>query len=43
VIELKTWDAVRVPGPTMRCLEAGPEGAEVIAVGAPSNGKPTRR
>jgi hypothetical protein len=38
VIELKTWDAVRVPGPTMRCLEAGPEGAEVTAVGAPSNG-----
>jgi mannose-6-phosphate isomerase-like protein (cupin superfamily) len=38
VIELKAWDAVRVPGPTMRCLEGGPEGAEVIAVGAPSNG-----
>jgi mannose-6-phosphate isomerase-like protein (cupin superfamily) len=37
VVELKTWDAVRVPGPTMRCLEGGPEGAEVIAVGAPSN------
>lgn len=33
VVELERWDAVRVPGDTMRNLEAGPEGAEVIAFG----------
>jgi hypothetical protein len=29
-------DAVRVPGSTTRGLEAGPEGAEVLAFGAPN-------
>jgi mannose-6-phosphate isomerase-like protein (cupin superfamily) len=33
VVELSQWDAVRVPGDTMRNLEAGPDGAEVIAFG----------
>jgi uncharacterized cupin superfamily protein len=37
VIELKAWDALRVPPETARCLEAGPEGAEILAFGAPSN------
>ena len=37
VIELKAWDALRVPPETARCLEGGPEGAEVLAFGAPSN------
>jgi uncharacterized cupin superfamily protein len=37
VIELGPWDAVRVPGPVMRGLEAGPDGAEILAYGAPSN------
>jgi mannose-6-phosphate isomerase-like protein (cupin superfamily) len=37
VLELAQWDAVRIPGPVMRCLEGGPDGAEVIAFGAPSN------
>jgi uncharacterized cupin superfamily protein len=37
VVELAQWDAVRIPGPVMRALEAGREGAEVIAFGAPSN------
>ena len=36
VVELKTWDALRVPGPTMRSFEAGPQGAEILAVGAPN-------
>jgi mannose-6-phosphate isomerase-like protein (cupin superfamily) len=36
VVELKPWDAVRVPGSTMRNLEAGPDGAEVLAFGAPN-------
>lgn len=36
VVELKPFDAVRVPGDTMRSFEAGPEGAEIIAFGAPN-------
>ena len=38
VVELKQWDAVRVPKEAMRSFEGGPEGAEVIAVGAPNTG-----
>ena len=37
VLELGQYDAVRIPGPMMRALEGGPEGAEVIAFGAPNN------
>jgi mannose-6-phosphate isomerase-like protein (cupin superfamily) len=36
VVELQPWDAIRVPTGAMRGLEAGPEGAEVIAFGAPN-------
>jgi mannose-6-phosphate isomerase-like protein (cupin superfamily) len=36
VVELEPWDAIRVPTGAMRALEAGPEGAEVIAFGAPN-------
>lgn len=35
VKELGPWDAVRISKDTMRGLEAGPEGAELIAIGAP--------
>jgi uncharacterized cupin superfamily protein len=35
VVELRAWDAVRVPAATMRCFEAGPEGVEIIAFGTP--------
>lgn len=35
VHELKPWDAVRVHKDTMRSFEAGPEGVELLAVGAP--------
>jgi mannose-6-phosphate isomerase-like protein (cupin superfamily) len=35
VLELKEMDAVRIPSSTMRGFEAGPEGAEILAVGAP--------
>jgi quercetin dioxygenase-like cupin family protein len=35
VIELKPMDAVRVPTGTMRGFEAGPDGAEILAFGAP--------
>ena len=38
VVELKQWDAVRVPKDTMRSVEAGPDGAEFIAIGAPNTG-----
>lgn len=38
VLELGQWDAVRVAKDTMRCFEGGPDGMEVIAVGAPFNG-----
>jgi mannose-6-phosphate isomerase-like protein (cupin superfamily) len=37
VQELAQWDAVRIAPQTMRCLEGGPEGAEVLAFGAPNN------
>jgi mannose-6-phosphate isomerase-like protein (cupin superfamily) len=38
ILDLKQWDAIRVHKDTMRGFEAGPEGAEVIAIGAPSTG-----
>ena len=38
VVELGPFDAVRVHKDTMRGFEAGPEGAEFIAIGAPNTG-----
>jgi mannose-6-phosphate isomerase-like protein (cupin superfamily) len=38
VIDVKPWTAVRVAPETMRSLEAGPEGAELVAIGAPNTG-----
>lgn len=38
VIELKPLDAVRIHKDTMRNFEGGPEGAEVLAIGAPNTG-----
>ncbi len=38
VVELKPWDAVRVAPSTTRAFEAGPEGLELLAVGAPATG-----
>jgi uncharacterized cupin superfamily protein len=35
IVELAQWDAIRVPPTTTRNLEAGPEGAEILAIGAP--------
>jgi mannose-6-phosphate isomerase-like protein (cupin superfamily) len=35
IVELYQWDAVRVPAETTRGFQAGPEGATLIAVGAP--------
>jgi mannose-6-phosphate isomerase-like protein (cupin superfamily) len=36
IVELGEWDVVRVPGSTTRALEGGPDGADVLAFGAPS-------
>ena len=36
--ELKQWDVVRVHKETMRSFEAGPDGVELIAIGAPNTG-----
>ena len=38
VIEMKPFDAVRIHKDVMRNFEGGPEGAEVIAIGAPNTG-----
>jgi mannose-6-phosphate isomerase-like protein (cupin superfamily) len=35
IVELYQWDAVRVPAEITRGFQAGPEGATLIAVGAP--------
>ena len=35
IVELATLDALRVPGPTARQFEAGPEGLAFVAFGAP--------
>jgi mannose-6-phosphate isomerase-like protein (cupin superfamily) len=37
-LELRPWSAVRVTPHVMRGIEAGTDGAEVIAVGAPNTG-----
>lgn len=37
VVELGTWDAVRVAPDMTRGLEGGPDGAEILAFGAPSD------
>ena len=38
IIELEKWDAVRVPPGTWRGYEAGPEGLEILVIGAPNLG-----
>ena len=38
LVELGPWDALRVSPEATRQLEAGPEGAEIIAFGAQSDG-----
>ena len=36
VVELGQWDAVRIPAGTTRGIEGGPDGAELLAFGAPN-------
>jgi mannose-6-phosphate isomerase-like protein (cupin superfamily) len=38
VREMKPWDAVRLHRDTVRGFEAGDQGAELIAIGAPNTG-----
>jgi mannose-6-phosphate isomerase-like protein (cupin superfamily) len=38
IVELEPWDAVRIQKDTMRNLEGGPDGAEIILFGAPNAG-----
>jgi hypothetical protein len=42
IVELKEWDAVRVPPGTWRGYEAGPEGIEILVIGAPNLGEDPR-
>jgi mannose-6-phosphate isomerase-like protein (cupin superfamily) len=35
VVDLQTWDALRVDPQTMRAIEAGADGIEFLAVGGP--------
>ena len=36
LVELSQWDAIRIPSGTMRGMEAGDDGAEILAFGAPN-------
>lgn len=42
IVELRRWDAVRVPPGTWRGYEAGPEGLEILVIGAPNLGENPR-
>jgi len=38
IVDVKPWDAVRVAPETTRAFEAGPDGLELLAFGAPATG-----
>ena len=42
IVELEEWDAVRVPPGSWRGYEAGPDGLELLVVGAPNLGDDPR-
>jgi len=42
IVDLKEWDAVRVPPGAWRGYEAGPEGLEIFVIGAPNLGESPR-
>ena len=42
IVELKEWDAVRVPPGSWRGYEAGPDGLELLVIGAPNLGDDPR-
>jgi mannose-6-phosphate isomerase-like protein (cupin superfamily) len=39
VVDLRRWDAVRIPPEVMRCLEGGPDGIALVLFGAPQVGR----
>jgi quercetin dioxygenase-like cupin family protein len=43
VVELRRWDAIRVPPGVARQTEAGPDGIELLAFGAPRTGEPSNK
>jgi mannose-6-phosphate isomerase-like protein (cupin superfamily) len=42
IVDLMEWDVVCVPPGTWRGYEAGPEGLEIIVIGAPNLGEAPR-
>jgi len=42
IVDLKEWDAVRVPPGAWRGYEAGAEGLEILVIGAPNLGENPR-
>jgi mannose-6-phosphate isomerase-like protein (cupin superfamily) len=42
IVALEQWDAVRVPPGTWRGYEAGPQGLEMLVIGAPNLGADPR-
>ena len=42
IVDVKQWDAVRVPPGTWRGYEAGPDGLELLVIGAPNLGDDPR-
>jgi mannose-6-phosphate isomerase-like protein (cupin superfamily) len=42
IVDVKQWDAVRVPPGTWRGYEAGPDGLEILVIGAPHLGASPR-
>jgi mannose-6-phosphate isomerase-like protein (cupin superfamily) len=42
IFELRQWDAVRVPPGSWRGYEAGPDGLEILVIGAPNLGEDPR-
>src|SRR3954469_17091655 len=38
VVDLQPWSAIRISPETVRCIEAGPDGAELVCIGAPNTG-----
>ncbi len=42
IVDLEEWDAVRVPPGMWRDYEAGPDGLEILVIGAPNLGDDPR-
>jgi mannose-6-phosphate isomerase-like protein (cupin superfamily) len=42
IVEVTEWDAVRVPPGSWRGYEAGPDGLEILVIGAPNLGENPR-